>query len=149
MLSECLDCLVGGFRVAVPVDGVSRIVKYDVFPPPPLARPWVGGIGNEGDTLFLSLALLDEEGRRPPRRSAQGLLVRAAAGTPPWAVEVDQVSGIRWLELGRPPARLGPGWACPGEWLRTATDTAVEEETRVPWLDVRLVEKELNTGGAR
>jgi hypothetical protein len=134
MPSDCLECLIGATRVEVPLAEVERLLEYDAAPPPPLAEPWIGGIGIESvgqsDELFLSVSLRGDGGARS--RHAQGLLFKSSAGGPRWALEVDRVVGLRSIEA-ETEADPVSGWAAPTAWLRRARDADGDE---VRWFDV-------------
>jgi hypothetical protein len=144
MPSECLECLIGATRVEVPLADVERLLEYRASPPPPLAEPWVGGIGvesSQGRTdLFLSISLSGVPASES--RETRGLLLRSAEGRPRWAVEVDRVVGLQTIDDPGEP-RAVAGWACPSDWLRHGLDARGRP---VRWLDVRAAELTLNGG---
>lgn len=139
MSAECLECLIGATRVEVPLHEVERLLEYQAAPPPPLAQPWLGGIGVvDKEDLFLSVSLSGQSG--PEARSVRGLLFRADGGRLRWALEVDRVLGLRAIEEA-PDAFPVDGWACPPDWLRRGRDDAGD----VRWLDVKAAERALRT----
>ena len=140
MEAECLECLIGVTRVEVPVAAVERLVEYQAAPAPPLAEPWLGGIGLDAadqDALFLSISLSGLSGGRAP--GVRGLLFRAGEGGLRWALEVDRVVGLRAIEGGTKPHPVR-GWACPSDWLLEAAD---EEGEPVRLLDVSAALRDL------
>jgi hypothetical protein len=148
MASESLECFVGNTRLAILVARVERLVEYELGPPPPLAHPWVAGIGWLGDRAFVSVAL---DGRRSvsssptedangpvligahapalseanvsSRSVAKGLLMAAPEGGLAWALEVDSIGGMALFERKPQVTVRLPSWPCPVEWL-SAAETA-------------------------
>lgn len=139
MSAECLECLIGATRVEVPLGEVERLLEYQAAPPPPLAQPWLGGIGvADKEDLFLSVSLSGQSALEP--RAVRGLLFRAGDTRLRWALEVDRVLGLRSIEE-EPEAYPVEGWACPSDWLRRGRDDAGD----VRRLDVRAAERALTT----
>jgi hypothetical protein len=136
MVTECLDCLIGAAHVAVPIETVERLVEYEVGAAPPLAQPWVGGIGLLPDQLFISVRLRPLPVSRP-RREAKGLLIRAVPGRPRWAIEVDRIVGSFAVGLEHDFSPLGAFTEIPSGWLSTATRV---DGTALSWLDTQAVE---------
>jgi len=145
MPSECLECLIGATRVEVPLAEIERLLEYRAAPPPPLAEPWVGGIGIEtgkSETgLFLSVSLPGASASG--LRETRGLLFRGA-GRPRWALEVDRVVGLQSIEEPAESSAM-EGWVSPPSWLRPGRDA---QGRAVRWLDVRAAELTL-TGADR
>jgi hypothetical protein len=139
MISECLDCIVGGTHVAIPVDRVERLIEYSVGLAPPLAHSWVGGIGLLDDQLFVSVRLRGGAAD-VPRREAKGLLVRAPDGRPRWALEVDRIVGTFELHGEPEIPRRAPALVVPSGWLFEVPRR--DRETMV-WLDVAAVDATL------
>jgi hypothetical protein len=121
---------------------VERLLEYDAAPPPPLASPWLGGIGvdsgRHGDELFLSVSLRGQ--LLSGSHHARGLLFKPSEGRPRWALEVDRVVGLCTIEAE---AEADPvsGWACPTGWLLRGHDSLGGE---VRWFDVAAVERTLS-----
>ncbi len=118
-----LACLIGGHVLAVPLAHVGRLVEYERSAPPPLAHSWLGGLGQEGDSLFPSLALL---ATTPGARRGKGLLL--SSGSLRFALEVDDVQGL--VRLDGPADEIAcqvlplAGWSCPPGWLAPASGAA-------------------------
>ncbi len=139
--SDFLACRVGRHVVAVPLARVVRLVEFDRTAPPPLAQPWLGGLGHEGGTLFPSLALRAPD---PGSRRGKGLLL--ADGSLRFALEVDDVHGLIALEGERASAApIPPEWRCPANWVSPASERQSGGDTLV--LDVAAVAAALR--GAR
>lgn len=87
-----LTCLVGSTRVFIPTAAIKLIVEYDVGPPPPLASPYLAGLGLLEERLALSVRV----GFRPTVRTrrTKGILFLASTETEEWAFEVDSVLGF-------------------------------------------------------
>ena len=137
MPAECLECLIGATRVEVPLADVERLLEYQAAPPPPLAEPWVGGIGVvQKEDLFLSVSLSGITATSP--RAVRGLLFRAGDGALRWALEVDRVVGLRSIDAEKEAAPVD-GWVCPSDWLRRGQG----EGGDVRCLDVRAAERAL------
>jgi hypothetical protein len=87
-----LVCLIGSTRVFVPTDAIKQISEYDVGPPPPLASPYLAGIGIVDNSLVLSIRV----GLRPSARGrkTKGVLLATPASSLGWAFEVDQTIGL-------------------------------------------------------
>jgi hypothetical protein len=140
MDGECLECLIGATRVEVPVADVERLVEYQAAPAPPLAQPWIGGIGLDAaddNRLFLSICLTGAGDRGVA--SVRGLLFRAGPSRPRWALEVDRVLGLRPIRAGATPEPVD-GWVCPASWLLQAADASGEP---VRFLDMDAADRAL------
>jgi len=112
--SNCLECAVDGHNLAIPVRVLDRALEYDLTAPPPLAEPWVGGLGSLGDDVWISLAL---PGRpRGPVQACRGLLLRSASGAR-FAIQVDEIGSLIRTAPGEGSL---PRWPVPAGWLSPA-----------------------------
>lgn len=150
MLSECLECSIGGERIAIPVSAVDQIADYVAAPAPPLAEAWIGGLGSHGGTIFITLALagqLDVEmlaGQQTgmwfpaaPGLQRKGVLLKAAEGFARWAIEVDAILKRMYTEVPQPGQPwVVPEWRIPQKWLLKSQTQAGEE---LGWLDVEAI----------
>jgi hypothetical protein len=109
---ECLECSVGGTVLMVPVRTLERVAEYALLPPPPLSEPWVGGLGQIDDRVFVSIAL---PGRAKSARSRKGLLLRGGADDF-CALEVERTGRLLAVEPGE--TVVHSPWACPPHWIR-------------------------------
>jgi hypothetical protein len=138
MPAECLECLIGATRVEVPLAEVERLLEYQAAPPPPLAQPWLGGIGvADKEDLFLSVSLAGHAATGP--RAVRGLLFRRGEQRLRWALEVDRVVGLRSVQES-PGMFPMKGWVCPPEWLLLGQDDGGSDVRR---FDVRAAEHAL------
>lgn len=123
---ECIEAIVAGRRIAVPVRSVERLAELEVTGPVPLAHDWVGGIGRSvaDAVVTLALAARPSEGAGPARTTA-ALILKERSGDARWAIEVDRVLGFRQLAVGPLPSAAAHGWQCPAEWLAGTGDDAL------------------------
>jgi hypothetical protein len=139
MPAECLECLIGATRVEVPLAEVERLLEYQAAPPPPLAQPWLGGIGvADKEDLFLSVSLAGHAATEA--RAVRGLLFRRGEQRLRWALEVDRVVGLRTVQESPEGAFPVTGWVCPPEWLLHAQDDGGGDVRR---FDVKAAERAL------
>jgi hypothetical protein len=98
--SDCLECVVGGTRLLVPL--LNR----------------VGGLAVIDDAVLPSIALAG----RPlgPRAACKGLLLRRPPSPEQFALQVDDIGAMRSVSAGALEAAEVPGWVCPPAWLGTA-----------------------------
>lgn len=123
---ECIEAIVSGRRIAVPVRSVERLAELPVRGPVPLAQAWVGGLGRSDADSLLTLALAPAPaGRAAGTRTSAALVLREAVGAARWAIEVDRVVGFRQLEVGPLPGGAHAGFQCPAEWLAGTGDDAL------------------------
>ena len=103
---DCIEAIVSGRRIAVPVRSVERLAELDVRGPVPLAHPWVGGLGrSEADAVVtLALAPPDPAATARATRTTAALVLKERTGGARWAIEVDRVLGFRQLAVGPLPA---------------------------------------------
>jgi hypothetical protein len=117
---DCLECVVDGTRLLVPVQDLDRVAEYELTLPPPQAAPWVGGLGHLDGLAYVSLAL---PGRpRGPLSAAKGLLLRASGSDRRYAVQVDDVRALWTVDADDAGPAEVPGWPCPPAWLGVALE---------------------------
>jgi hypothetical protein len=114
--SDCLECIVSGTLLELPVESLERVVQYSLSAPPPLAMPWIGGLGLIGESVYVSIALAGEP--RGPVPACTGVLFKGPRGR--FAVQVDEVRTIGAVvpDPGRAPD--APAWPSPPHWLSPA-----------------------------
>ena len=123
---DCIEALVSGRRIAVPVRSVERLAELDVRGPVPLAHPWVGGLGRSEADAVVTLALAPPEpGRDGRARTTAALILKERTGGARWAIEVDRVLGFRQLAVGPLPDGAARSFQCPAEWLAGTGDDAL------------------------
>jgi hypothetical protein len=123
---DCIEAIVAGRRVAVPVRSVERLAELDVQGPVPLAQPWVGGIGRSEADAVVTLAIAAEPGRgHEGSRTTAALILKERTGDARWAIEVDRVLGFRQLAIGPLPDGAAGRFRCPPQWLAGTGDDAV------------------------
>src|SRR5688572_18964013 len=135
---DCIEAIVSGRRIAVPVRSVERLAELEVRGPLPLAHPWVGGLGRSEADAVVTLALVpaDSRGEGRPRTTA-ALILKERTGGARWAIEVDRVLGFRQLAVGPLPEGAARRFQCPAEWLAGTGDDAlvlVDTEAVGTWL---------------
>lgn len=128
---DCIEAIVSGRRIAVPVRSVERLAELDVQGPLPLAHPWIGGLGRSEADALVTLALAPPDSGRDGRsRITAALVLKERTGGARWAIEVDRVLGFRQLAAGPLPDGAARGFQCPSEWLSgTGDDTLVLVDT--------------------
>jgi hypothetical protein len=128
---DCIEALVSGRRIAVPVRSVERLAELDVQGPLPLAHAWVGGLGRSEADAVVTLALAaPDSGRDGRTRTTTALVLKERTGGARWAIEVDRVLGFRQLAVGPLPDGAARRFQCPAEWLAgTGDDTLVLVDT--------------------
>lgn len=89
---QWLLCLIGSTRVSVPTSSIRLITEYEVGPPPPLASPYLAGVGLIDRRLFLSIRVGFRQSAA--RRRTAGLLFVSAAQATDCAFEIDRVVGL-------------------------------------------------------
>lgn len=89
---QWLLCLIGSTRVLVPTSSVRLITEYEVGPPPPLASPYLSGIGILEKQLFLSIRVGFRQSAI--RRRTAGLLLVPVRNSTDCAFEIDRVVGL-------------------------------------------------------
>jgi hypothetical protein len=129
---DCLECVINGTPIKIPVRDLDRVIEFSLTPPPPLAPRWLGGLGVLGEDVCASLALSGKG--VGPRAACRGLLFRDPRGDGRYVVQVDAVGAIVSVEGERPATPL-EGWPCPERWLVTS----VRDEQDVLRLDTDAV----------
>jgi hypothetical protein len=123
---DCIEAVVSGRRIAVPVRSVERLAELEVRGPMPLAHRWVGGLGRSEADAVVTLALAAPEGRRDGGpRTTTALILKERSGDARWAIEVDRVLGFRQLSVAPLPGGAARGFQCPAEWLAGTGDEAI------------------------
>jgi hypothetical protein len=123
---DCIEAVVSGRRIAVPVRSVERLAELEVRGPVPLAHRWVGGLGRSEADAVVTLALAaPESGRDVGARTTTALILKERAGEARWAIEVDRVLGFRQLAVAPLPDGAAFGFQCPVEWLAGTGDDAI------------------------
>lgn len=112
---DCLECVVDGTKLLVPVADLDRVAEYPLTEPPPRSEPWVGGLGLFEGRAFLSLSLAGAP--RGPLPFAKGLLFRASETVSAYAVQVDSVLALWTVDEDAVLPGTAPAWPCPQSWL--------------------------------
>jgi hypothetical protein len=113
--SESLECLVSSRRIVVPVRDLDRVVEVLLGPPPPLAEPWIAGLGLVENRPVVCLTLSGPP--RDPLARCQGLLLKGPGSNQRYVLKVDEVRKVQEIEAsGFEPVEV-PGWPCPAGWL--------------------------------
>lgn len=132
---DCIEAIVSGQRIAVPVRSVERLAELEVRGPVPLAQHWVGGLGHSEADAVVTLALAVPDGVRDGRtRTTAALVLKERSGDARWAIEVDRVLGFRELVVGPLPGGAARAFQCPEAWLAgTDDDALVLIDTEAVW----------------
>jgi hypothetical protein len=112
---DCLECVVDGTKLLVPVADLDRVAEYPLTEPPPRSEPWVGGLGVLEGRAFLSLSLAGAP--RGPLPFAKGLLFRASGTGSAFAVQVDSVLALWSVDADAVAPGRATSWPCPEAWL--------------------------------
>jgi chemotaxis signal transduction protein len=134
---ECLECLMGGKRMLVPMQHLDRVVEFPLTPPPPLVESWVAGLGVLGDSHLVVLALPGAP--RGPLDSCKAVLLRAPRSGSRFAVEVEDVRAIWSINPDAFTPAADVGWPSPSSWLTAASDgnehvLCLDTEAVAAWL---------------
>jgi hypothetical protein len=132
---DCIEAIVSGQRIAVPVRAVERLAELEVRGPVPLAHRWVGGLGRSEADAVVTLALAASPGPRDgDTRTTAALVLKERSGGGRWAIEVDRVLGFRELAVGPLPDGAARAFQCPEAWLAgTGDDALVLIDTEAVW----------------
>lgn len=108
-----LLCNITRVQFGVPLEFVDKLVEYDVVPAPPMAVPWVGGVGVFNNQVVLSITILRRKDP-PPIRQTKGVLLKLAGAGCVWAIEVDSVASLVDATVSDRAVRVGeaklPAW---------------------------------------
>jgi chemotaxis signal transduction protein len=137
-----LECTIGRVQFALPVESVDQVVEYDVAPPPPLASPWIGGLGLHAGRVLVSLSLVSKKASsQPGHRTAKGVLLRVPDSKVSWVLEVGSVAAFvnasvstRGVQVGQ--ARL-PAWIAAA---------STPEGRALGWIHAKAMIEELSHG---
>lgn len=138
---EGLECLIGRARVAIPIEAVQQVIEYEVSPPPPLSRKWVGGLGLYMERVVVSVALVTRPGApTAARRTVKGVLLQAPGFEVAWALEVSSIAARVRAQIS--PRASGGSDKLP-EWMANATTS---DRRAIGWIDVEAMLEELSGG---
>jgi hypothetical protein len=88
-----LECWAGKSKLVLPIEAVRQIIEYELSPPPPMARRFVGGFAMHDGRLVVSLALAPAV-FAPPGTRMKGILLQGALNGIEFALAVTQVGGF-------------------------------------------------------
>ncbi|MCK6445545.1 MAG: chemotaxis protein CheW [Planctomycetes bacterium] len=143
MLIRCLQVRVADREFGLPIDAIANIAEYEVTPPPPLARAFVGGLAVDGDTLFAVVSLDECASRADTRRRAKCVRIKSRGKSAPWGLVVESVGRI--VELEPTPTRIEVP-RVPSAWLTAARDAGGVD---VPVIAIESLRRELDADGAK
>jgi hypothetical protein len=112
---ESLECLVRRQRIVVPVRDLDRVVEFALGPPPPLAEPWIAGLGQVDGRPLLCVTL--SGGSRGPLPLCKGLLLKALTSRARYLLQVDEVRKVLEIDDSGFGREGVPSWPCPAPWL--------------------------------
>lgn len=135
--AQGLLCTISRVHFGVPLDYVEKLIEFEVVPPPPLALPWIGGIGMHDRRVVMSIALLHRNDP-PARRLIKGVLLKVPGSECGWALEVDAVDSMAAVQLVQKSVRVGT--AKLPSWIAAATT----EGRTVGWFNVKQMIEELS-----
>lgn len=130
----------GKARVAVPRDVVDTIMELELAPPPPLARRWVGGLGQYQDkaVVCVSLVPVGATGKQEMKRTVRGIMCKVQDSEVRWMLEIAAV--ISFVRLKLLPARApAPNQGLPS-WIVAA---ATSDRKTMGYVDVEAMVREL------
>lgn len=120
-----LSCVVGRMRLAVPIDAVEQVVDLEATPPPPLAKPWVGGIAFHDDRLVVVVSLAGAFATIAKRKTevrtettiVSAIILNSAREDAVYALQIDHTGKFLDAEIVRQQrVRSGtdqlPTWIC-------------------------------------
>ncbi len=135
-----LMCSIKRVQFGVPLELVDKLIEYEVVPPPPLALPWIGGIGLYDKKVVMSITILRWKDP-PPRRPTKGVLLKVPNSECSWALEVGAVASLVSAQVSQKSVRVGdvklPAWI-------TAANT---EGRMVGWFNIEKMIEELSAVG--
>ena len=133
-----LECFVGKARVAIPVERVEQIIEYERFPPPPLARRWVGGLALYQGRVMLSVSLVSATEPSVGPRTARGVVLGVPDSEVGWILEVGSVGAFVQAALATrrtvPETSKLPSWVSAGR---------TPDAKSIGWIDVAAMVREL------
>jgi hypothetical protein len=131
-----IECLVGKAQLLIPAELVAGVAEFDVSPPPPLARKWVGGLAEHEGRAVVCVCLVPGSILGGPRR-VKGVLIKVEDSEVGWVLEVNAVRGF--VKARRLPRRTAPPAGVPS-WIGAAADASGHT---FGWVDVTSMVREL------
>jgi hypothetical protein len=125
---RALECVIGRWRFGVPVESVQQVVDLEMDRPPPLAHPWVGGMGLHEGRAMVSIALFPSPGRA--RRQVKGLWLTVEGVPTGYVLEVSSVGTFIEAEVKQRRVTVG------GKPLPAFVTSAVVSSRSIGWIDV-------------
>jgi len=121
-----LQCWIAGFELLVPTTAIAQVIECDVDPPPPLAAPWLEGLGIHAGSVVIATRVCFDASSRTARAPLR-LIALAPRSPLVWSVAVDAIGAFVDADCGDDPF---PRPNHPA-WLRRASVDGRE----VAWLD--------------
>jgi hypothetical protein len=100
-----LECTIGRWRFGVPVESVQQVVDLDMERPPPLAHPWVGGVGLHEGRALVAISLLPSSAGA--RRQAKGIWLAVDGAPTEYLLEVSRVGTFLEVEVQQKRVTIG------------------------------------------
>jgi chemotaxis signal transduction protein len=132
-----LEFTVGSHSIVVPAALVERVIEVPLSSPPPLARPWLGGLGVGAGAVFVAvdLAIRSRASVSTPAAASSELAVCVLLETGKrsalrWALRVTRTVGF--VEVTRCPRPS----SLPSEWPAWVAGAQLEADTVTGLLDV-------------